>query len=145
MTFAVRRATTNAQILACYPVMRQLRPQLGRAEFVPTIRGMAKQGYRLAFLTDGDEVQAVLGYRVIEMLRTGKLMMVEDLVSADGARSLGYGKALFDWAAQEARSLGCSAMELDSAVHRADAHRFYFRQRMHILGFHFSMPLTPAS
>ena len=143
MTFSVRRARTNAQILACYPVLRQLRPQLGKTEFVPTIRRMGKEGYRLAYLTDADEVQAVIGYRVIEMLRTGKMMMVDDLVSADGARSLGYGKALFDWAAQEASSLGCSVMELDSGVQRADAHRFYFRQRMHVLGFHFSVELTP--
>jgi len=26
-------------------------------------------------------------------------------------------------------------------VQRAEAHRFYFRQRMHVLGFHFSMEL----
>jgi phytoene dehydrogenase-like protein len=37
-----------------------------------------------------------------------------------------------------------SAVELDSAVHRAQAHRFYFRQRMHVLAFHFAMEV-PAS
>ena len=67
------------------------------------------------------------------------MMMIDDLVSADGARSLGYGKALLDWALEQARESGCSVVELDSAVHRADAHRFYFRQKMHVMGFHFSI------
>ncbi len=137
MTFRVSAAKTNAQILACYPVMQQLRPKLAQKDFVATVRSMAKEGYRLAFLTDGDEVRAVMGFRIMELLRTGKMLMVDDLVSADGARSLGYGRALYDWAMQLARAEGCSVIELDSAVHRADAHRFYFRQKMHIMGFHF--------
>ena len=145
MPFKVSRASTNAQILACHPVMSQLRPHLGKADFVATIGRMAKEGYRMVFLTDAEEVRAVLGYRIVETLRTGKMLMVDDLVSADGARSLGYGKALFDWAMREARSADCTVMELDSAVHRADAHRFYFRQKMHVLGFHFSVALPPAN
>lgn len=138
MTFRVSTAKTNAQILACYPVMQQLRPKLAHKDFVASIRRMAKEGYRVAFLTDADEVRAVMGFRVVELLRTGKTLMVDDLVSAEGTRSLGYGRALYDWAMQVARAEGCSVIELDSAVHRADAHRFYFRQKMHIMGFHFS-------
>ena len=142
MTFRVSRATTNAQILACHPVMQQLRPQLEAKEFVATVRRMGKEGYCLACLNDSGEVQAVMGYRLIEMLRTGPMMMIDDLVSADGARSLGYGKALLDWAILQARESGCSVIELDSAVHRAEAHRFYFRQKMHVMGFHFSIAVT---
>lgn len=139
MAFLVKRATTNAQILACHPVMQQLRPQLAAKQFVSTIRRMGKEGYRLAFLSDSGEVEAVMGYRLVEMLATGPMMMIDDLVTAEGARSLGYGKALLDWAMDEAKKSGCSVVELDSAVHRAEAHRFYFRQKMHVLGFHFSI------
>jgi hypothetical protein len=43
-----------------------------------------------------------------------------------------------NWCYGLARETGCSVVELDSAVHRADAHRFYVRERMYVLGFHFS-------
>ena len=141
---SIRRATTDAEILACFEVMSELRPHLVQAEFVAAIRRMEQEGFRLASLTADGEVQAVAGYRVMEMLRTGKMVEVDDLVTSGRARSSGHGKALLEWIAGEARSEGCSVLELDSGVHRADAHRFYFRQRMHVLGFHFSTSLAKA-
>lgn len=141
MSTSIRRATTDAEILACFEVMSELRPHLVKGEFVAAVRRMEPEGFRLASLTAEGEVQAVAGYRIIEMLRTGKMVEIDDLVTSAKARSGGYGKALFEWIADEARAENCSVLELDSGVHRADAHRFYFRQRMHVLGFHFSTAL----
>jgi GNAT superfamily N-acetyltransferase len=131
-------AESDAEIDSCFEVMSELRPHLKREDFVALVRNMAPQGYRLAYLTADGAVQAVAGYRIIDMLRTGRMLEVDDLVSATSARSKGYGKQLLNWCYDLARNSGCSVVELDSAVHRADAHRFYFRERMYILGFHFS-------
>jgi hypothetical protein len=35
------------------------------------------------------------------------------------------------------RAAGCELLDLDSATHRTEAHRFYLRERMPILAFHF--------
>lgn len=142
MSISIIRATTDAEILACYAVMRELRPHLVETEFVLTVRRMEQQEFRLASLSAEGDVAAVVGYRVVEMLRTGRMVEVDDLVTASRTRSSGHGKALLDWVTAEARAEGCSVLELDSAVHRADAHRFYFRERMHVLGFHFSTSLS---
>jgi GNAT superfamily N-acetyltransferase len=131
-------AESDAEIDSCFEVMSLLRPHLKREEFVAFVRKMAPQGYQLAYLVADGAVQAVAGYRIIDMLRTGRMLEVDDLVSATSARSKGYGKQLLNWCYDLARSSGCSVVELDSAVHRADAHRFYFRERMYVLGFHFS-------
>jgi GNAT superfamily N-acetyltransferase len=135
---SIKIAESDAQIDSCFEVMSLLRPHLQREEFVRLVRSMEPQGYRLAYLTADDGVQAVAGYRIIHMLRTGRMLEVDDLVSAESARSKGYGKQLLNWCYDLARENGCSVVELDSAVHRADAHRFYFRERMYVLGFHFS-------
>jgi GNAT superfamily N-acetyltransferase len=135
-------AESDAEIDSCFDVMSVLRPHLRREDFVALVRKMEPQGYRLAYLTADDAVQAVAGYRIIDMLRTGRMLEVDDLVTADSARSKGYGKQLLNWCYDLARSRGCSVVELDSAVHRADAHRFYFRERMYVLGFHFSHSIT---
>jgi GNAT superfamily N-acetyltransferase len=139
---AISIAESDAEIDSCFEVMSVLRPHLKREEFVALVRTMEPQGYRLAYLTADDAVQAVAGYRIIDMLRTGRMLEVDDLVSATSARSKGYGKQLLNWCYDVARASGCSVFELDSAVHRADAHRFYFRERMYVLGFHFSHSIS---
>lgn len=138
MNDAINVAGSDAEVDACFPVMSLLRPHVPRADFVGLVRKMETQGYCLAYLTADERIQAVVGYRIIDMLRTGPMLEVDDLISADDARSQGYGRQLLDWCYALARRSGCSVVELDSAVHRADAHRFYFRERMHVLGFHFS-------
>ena len=70
----------------------------------------------------------------------GKVIYVDDLVTAQGMRSRGYGETLLDWLYELAKSTGCMALELDSGTHRAEAHRFYFRERMTITSFHFVRP-----
>jgi GNAT superfamily N-acetyltransferase len=55
----------------------------------------------------------------------------------EAARSQGVGRALLAELQQRARAAGCYMLDLDSATHRADAHRFYMREHMAIGAFHF--------
>ena len=51
---------------------------------------------------------------------------------------------LADWPTEkleQARAEGCREVQLDSRVHREAAHRFYFRKRMAISSFHFTLAL----
>ena len=117
----------------------QLRPHLRREDYLATVRRMmTAERYRLAAVVEGGAVRAVAGYRTMEMLYSGPILYVDDLVTDDRARSGGNGKRLLDWLKGEARVLGCVQVHLDSGVWRAQAHRFYFREGLTILGFHFA-------
>ncbi len=141
----VLHARSTEDIQRCWPVLRDLRPDLSADGLVEAVRRMTPHGFHLVMLEDEDgEVRAVAGYRVTEMLRTGRMLEVDDLVTDPLARSRGHGRHLFEWLVAEAGRQGCSVLELDSAVHRHEAHRFYFRQRMRILGYHFSLPCASA-
>ena len=140
----VTRATSDEEILRCYAVLCQLRPDLARDQLVPAVRRMEPHGFHLVYLETEGEVRAVAGYRITEMFRTGVMMEIDDLVTDANTRSGGYGAKLMEWLIAEARAHGCSMVELDSAVHRAEAHRFYYRERMHILAYHFSLTLEPS-
>ena len=133
------QVTSDEAITRCYPVLRQLRPSLQPGQLIPAVRRMEAHGFRLAYLEEGGEVRAVAGYRITEMLRTGPMLEIDDLVTDAATRSGGYGRKLLEWLVAEALVHGCSVVELDSAVHRFDAHRFYYREGMHILGYHFSL------
>jgi GNAT superfamily N-acetyltransferase len=123
-------ATTDEEILACHPVMAELRPQYTSEQLLEKVRRlMADHGFELAFLDD-DGIKAVAGIRMGEWLPTAKYLEVEDLVTAEAARSHGYGKALLDWVCDYAKRNGCENVHLVSATHRVDAHRFYEREGM---------------
>ncbi len=136
---AIALATEPAAIAACFPVVQQLRPHLVAADFVARIQRMqSEEGFRLAALTDAaGTVRAVAGYRFYEKLFSGKNLYVDDLVTDTAERSKGHGRALLAWLKQEAVAHGCAQLELDSGVQRFAAHRFYFRERMHISSYHF--------
>jgi GNAT superfamily N-acetyltransferase len=109
--------------------------------FVALIRRLEAGGFRMACVTDDDgTVRAVAGYRYLDQLVRGRVLYVDDLVTDEAMRSHGYGEALLAWLYDLAQRTGCAALELDSGVHRAAAHRFYFRHRMTIAGFHFVRP-----
>ncbi len=95
----------------------------------------------LAFLEDAGAVTAVAGFRVMEMLATGRTLYVDDLVTDEAKRSLGYGNAMLDWLQEYARKAGCETFSLDSGTQRQEAHAFYFRERMRVTSFHFAKKL----
>jgi GNAT superfamily N-acetyltransferase len=139
----VKKAETPEAIQSCFRVMSFLRPHLAEAEFVGRVQAQQKQGYRLAYVEDGGEVVAVAGYRVSEILATGRTMYVDDLVTDETRRSRGYGKAMLEWLQARAREAGCETFSLDSGTHRHEAHAFYFRERMRVTSFHFARKLNP--
>jgi GNAT superfamily N-acetyltransferase len=137
---------TDEQIASTYPVMRQLRPHTTEADYLPTVRRMMEsEGFRLAAALESGQVRAVAGYRLMEMLYCGRILYVDDLVTDEAARSTGLGKHLLSWLKDEGRRQGCTQIHLDSRVTRADAHRFYFREGMPVLAFHFAADLAPAA
>jgi GNAT superfamily N-acetyltransferase len=135
-------AETDTEILACYPVMAELRPHLPEQEFVAPVRRQQHDGYRLVFLEEAGEVRAVAGFRLSESLAWWKYLYVDDLVSRAAVRSRSYGQELFKWLIEFARDHGCEALHLDSGVQNFAAHRFYVRNRMIIASHHFKLPLV---
>jgi GNAT superfamily N-acetyltransferase len=68
-------------------------------------------------------------YLDIVSVRFGQRAWVEDLAVHPDHRSAGHGKALLDAAKEWGRERGATHFELDSGEARADAHRFYDRER----------------
>ncbi len=134
-------ATTDAEVASAFPVMRQLRPHLDETSFVERVRAAERLGLRLVLHAEDGRVVAVAGFRLIEQLKSGLVLYVDDLVTDDGERSKGHGDALLHWLIAYAREEGCAAFELDSGVQRHDAHRFYLRHRMRISAYHFQIDL----
>ncbi|MDB5969410.1 MAG: family N-acetyltransferase [Hydrocarboniphaga sp.] len=130
-------------LLRSETVHRQLRPALPE-RYADCLQQVFEHGGRMAVAADGDRVVAVMVWRLIVNTAYRRALYVDDLVTDPASRSSGAGKALLDWCADKAVLMQCEWLTLDSGTQRTDAHRFYFRERMHVSSFHFVKRIGPA-
>jgi GNAT superfamily N-acetyltransferase len=124
------------------PVLRQLRHHLTPESFATVYEQGHPQGLRFtAAYVDGRCV-GVAGWRIVATTASLLKLYVDDLVTAEGARSQGVGRELLAALSQKALDAGCSVVDLDSATRRTDAHRFYVREGLAITSFHFTRSLA---
>ena len=123
-------------------VHRQLRPSLP-ADYAGRLAEVFANGGRMVVVVEGGAVRALALWRLIENTYEGRRLYVDDLVTDEARRSQGFGERLFGWLEERARQLGCDVVALDSGVQRAGAHRFYFREGMHIPSFCFRKAIKP--
>ncbi len=123
------------------PLLRQLWPdtmiEMGTQRRV-FARALQEPGIRYICAEDGGVIVGFLSLTSRESLyRQGRLAYLDEIVVEEGHRSRGVGAALLRGAEELAREAGCNLLELDSAFHRADAHRFYEREGYVKTGFTF--------
>ncbi|ETV99720.1 hypothetical protein H310_07780 [Aphanomyces invadans] len=127
-------------LLRAEPVHRELRPQLDAA-YLDQLAGIFQDHGELVVAMDANN--AVVGIALFHVYRdtfSGRKLYVDDLVTTSARRSQGVGRTLLTWLKQEAARRHTTHVILDSGVQRSNAHRFYFREGLTIVGFHFSTP-----
>jgi GNAT superfamily N-acetyltransferase len=137
----IRSAKSKAEITACYPVFKALRPHLVEAEFVTRVRRQQSEGYRLIYVAQSKRVVAAAGFRFMEFLAWGRVLYIDDLITHPEERGSGYGGALMDWLISHGRKRDCDELHLDSGYQRQDAHRLYLNKGLQLGCHHFSMRL----
>jgi GNAT superfamily N-acetyltransferase len=140
------REVGEADIGACFDLMRQLRPHLASVdEFIARWRRQSADGYRILalWMEHGPKPgpRALAGFRITENLVHGKFLYVDDLVADQAERGHGYGARLLDRLKEEGRALGCKKLVLDTGLDNYLAHRFYFRQGLLAQALRFNIPL----
>ncbi len=119
------------------PVLRELRPHLTAESLTSIYTEGHPQGLRFTGAYLDGTCLAVAGWRIVATTFCGRKLTIDDIVTAAKTRSTGLGRALLAELHERARTADCHLVDLDSATYRADAHRFYMRERMSIGAFHF--------
>ncbi|HZD67801.1 MAG TPA: GNAT family N-acetyltransferase [Actinomycetes bacterium] len=117
--------------------LRMLRPGLEEALLRRVLVDGAREGLRYHGAVVDGRCQAIAGWRLMTTTVFGRCAYVDDLVVDAESRSAGIGRRLLAFVAEEATRLGATTLTLDSAVQRAAAHRFYYREGLHVAAFHF--------
>jgi GNAT superfamily N-acetyltransferase len=120
-------AETEPEVVRCWPAFSELRPHLDRDAFVERWRAQHAEGYRIAYIADGERVAAVAGFRMLTTMAWGKIIYLDDLVAHPAKRGHGLGSALLQWLQALTRETGCAAIHLDTGYQRHAAHLAYLR------------------
>lgn len=140
-------AHSDADIRRFLPAMLALRSHLTEDQAFELIRFQQEnENFVLAFIDEGDatkQAPAVIGYRTLHFLYSGKTLYIDDLSSLPEARGKGYASKLLDFVIDQARQTGCHCVSLDSGQNpaRYDAHRLYLNKRFNIASHHFKLDL----
>ncbi|MFD2932471.1 GNAT family N-acetyltransferase [Spirosoma flavum] len=140
-------AQSDADIRRCLPAMLALRPHLTPEQALEQIRfQQANEGFVLAFVAaenPSEPAPAVIGYRTLNFLYSGKTIYIDDLSTLPAGRGKGYASELLDFVVEQARQSGCQCVSLDSGQNpaRYDAHRLYLNKGFNITSHHFKLDL----
>ena len=135
-------AESDKEILACFQVLKELRPNMEGNSFLATIRLMQTEGYVLSYIKAEGEVVSVAGFRIcLNLAAEGKALYVYDLVTNERQRSNGHGASLLENIVAHAKEANCKCVHLDSNVIRHKAHKFYLENGFDIVAHHFLLKL----
>jgi GNAT superfamily N-acetyltransferase len=139
----IEEARTRDEIMACWPVINELRPHVSEAEVVAKVQlQMTEQTYRLMYIREGSTVVAFLGFRILNFLWSGKTLYIDDLCTLSTAHRRGNAGTLLDWAIAHAKTEKCDAVSLDSGYTRNNAHRLYLNKGFDLASHHFHISLN---
>lgn len=115
--------------LAALISINKLLPQLSAKASKLTLndlQDLADSESTRIFLASDDSSQIIGMLSLIVMrIPTGKKAWIEDVVVDEGARGMGVGKSLMNYAKENAKNLGVKSVDLTSRPSRVDANRLY--------------------
>jgi|TARA_B100001063_G_C16746534_1_gene547849 hypothetical protein len=135
------KIATEDELKYCYKIMHQVREDLSEKDLSKIISEQIKNGYKLAYVLQDEQVICVAGFSILQKLSLGKHLYIDDFVTDKSVKSTDAGKALLDFLKIYAKQQDCRSIELDSLVQRYDAHKFYLSEDMQIVSHHFSFEL----
>lgn len=141
----IQLAQTEDELRRCLPALLTLRPHLTAETALAMLRQQqAHEQFQVAFVAE-ETAPAVITYRYMHLLVSGKTCYIDDLSTLPDARGKGFASALLDFVIEQARQAGCQMVSLDSGQNpaRYDAHRLYLAKRFNITSHHFSLTLQP--
>ncbi|ASK29277.1 GNAT family N-acetyltransferase [Chryseobacterium sp. T16E-39] len=141
----VKEAKTRAEIEFCKEVILQFRTNLSEDNYVDqTLEMMAEEGFKLLYIANDQDTKAVafIGYRPLQMLRTGKIIYIDDLFTSEECRGKGYAGILLDEVAKEAEITNIQSIHLDSGYMLHTAHRLYLNKGYVLACNHFAKKIS---
>ncbi|BDD01079.1 GNAT family N-acetyltransferase [Persicobacter psychrovividus] len=135
MTKIQKAKVTDLEML--YPLFAELRPQYDLLHFKDLVKHQFKEGYQVMYILDGKKPVALVGFRTLHQLVSGKTLFIDDMVTAQKHRGKGYGKALMMWLQGFCFENNYDHMAVNASFEEVETHRFCLNNGLKIETIHF--------
>jgi len=136
-----KKAITKADIEFCKEAILAFRGNLDPETVVDQVfRMITDKEFELVFIANAPDTRAgaFISYRVMNLLRTGPMIYVDDLFTFPECRNQGYAGTLLDYVAKRAADEGIKSIHLDSGYALHTAHRLYLNKGYYLACNHFA-------
>lgn len=137
MKFSVREIKSKKEMPDCYPLLKQLTPELTPKKLKTYLELMLPMGYRMFGVFENKKLVGCTGVWTGAKFYCGKYMEIDNFVIDKNYRSHGLGKMLTDFVVKLAKKEKCKVVMLDAYIPNVAAHEFYEREGFVKKGFHF--------
>lgn len=143
----IKKVSSPEDVQYCAEAILAFRENLQSHTLLEEVSDMMKDGFKLAYISNDDDngAAAFVGYRSYNMLRTGKIIYIDDLFTFPEYRGRGYAGSLLDFIDLQAQQMGAESVHLDSGYALHPAHRLYLTKGFILPCHHFSKPTSPNS
>ncbi|TDW51724.1 ribosomal protein S18 acetylase RimI-like enzyme [Flavobacterium sp. 270] len=135
---------TSADIEFAREAILEFRTSVAPEQLIDqTLEMIDTDNFQLACIPsdDGKKAAGFVGFRTMNMLRTGKIIYIDDLFTLPEYRGRGYAGKLLDYVDQMAKENGINAVHLDSGFALHPAHRLYLSKGYVLACHHFAKTL----
>lgn len=134
---------TYDELLNVFPVYQELRPHFQLFEdFYQQIIKQFAEKFLLYAAIDNDAVYGCIGFRIMTTTAWGKIVYIDDLITAQNLRGNGAGNRLLDFVIEYARTNDCDEIHLDTGYQRFAAHKVYLNKGFQLNCHHLAMKLN---
>lgn len=131
------------EMLAAFPLIVQLNPEIRMNYYAHSLNEMIKNGYfQVLVMDENKNLIAVSGIWIGTKLYCGKYLEMDNVVVDQHYRSKGIGEELYSYVEQLARENQCNVIMLDAYKENTRAHAFYEKYGFVAKGFHFIKQLN---
>jgi GNAT superfamily N-acetyltransferase len=138
MTIHIKELTSEAEILANYPLLEQLYPgEVSYDDYARILPEFLARGYRQVGLFKDGHCIGFIGFHSAIHFTCNHYLYINDLVIDAQHRAQSHATKLLNWIEEEAQRLGYKTLLLDCYLERKGPQALYHRQGYSILAFHF--------
>jgi GNAT superfamily N-acetyltransferase len=138
-------AKNRVEIEFCKDAVLAFRTNLNAENYADLIlKMMAEEQFKIAYIPNAEHTAAAafVGFRTQMMLRTGRIIYIDDLFTMEDYRGLGYAGTLLDYVSGQALESGIQSIHLDSGYALHPAHRLYLNKGYVLACNHFAKKIN---
>jgi hypothetical protein len=133
----IKELSSDIEIKDSFNIMTQIYQDLSEEKYISNLKIAMESGYKIAAVYKEDKIIAVIGINVIDDMRYGKVIRIEDFMVCLSNRGIGAGKMLLKWVDWQSLKFKAEIILSNLSSERKESHKIFLREGFEIDGISF--------